>query len=63
MRNQENKVREDTEDLNKTIKDAEKKIEDYKQLPYLISNVSEILEVEKDTPEENDLAVVIKTTN
>ena len=63
MRNQENQIREETEDVNKIIKETEKKIEDYKQLPYLISNVNEILEVEKDDPEESDLAVVVKTTN
>ena len=49
--------------MNAQIKEAQKKIEDYKQLPYLISTVNEILEVEKEDPEENDLAVVIKTSN
>lgn len=63
MKNQENQVREEIEDTNRTIKESEKKIEDFKQLPYLISTVNEILEVEKDDPEENDLAVVIKTSN
>ena len=45
------------------IEENDKKIENLKQLPYLIAAVNEILEVDKESPEEKDKAVVIKTTN
>lgn len=50
-------------ETNQYIKETEKKIENLKQLPYLVSTVNEVLEVDKDSPEEKDRAVVIKTSN
>ena len=63
MKSQETQVQQKINEAQQDIQDCDKKIENLKQLPYLIAAVNEVLEVEKDSPEESDKAVVIKTTN
>lgn len=63
MKSQEAQVQQKINETQLDIQDCDKKIENLKQLPYLIAAVNEVLEVDKESPEESDKAVVIKTTN
>ena len=44
MKNQENQVKHEIMQYDQNIKDNNKKIQDFKQLPYLVATISEILE-------------------
>lgn len=50
MNNEMSRVKRECTTLQKEIKDNNDKIQRYKQLPYLVSNIMEILELE---PEED----------
>lgn len=65
MNNEENQIKHETYQLETSIQDNKKKLEDFKQLPYLVSNINEIID-NKDDPlkEENDspYSAIIKTS-
>ncbi|EGR28273.1 26S proteasome protein, macropain, putative [Ichthyophthirius multifiliis] len=58
MRNQENRLKSDITKSKKQIKDNQEKIKLNKQMPYLISNVVEILDIEPEEGEDQDTAAL-----
>lgn len=65
MNNEENQIKHDCLQLETTIGENKKKLEDFKQLPYLVSNINEIIDCKDDEmQEENDspYAAIIKTS-
>ena len=55
LRQEENQLSQELRNLNLDIEDHKKKIEDQKVLPYLVSNVVEIVETTRE-PEEGEPA-------
>jgi len=63
MNNEENQVKHECYQLESTIKDNKKKLEQFKQLPYLVSNINEIIKNEEKEDElDSDYSCIIKTS-
>lgn len=58
MKKELNRVKSDTTKANKNINDNKQKIKLNKQLPYLVSNIVEILDIEPEEGEDEDTATV-----
>jgi len=58
MKKEQNRVKSDTSKANKNINDNKAKIKMNKQLPYLVSNIVEILDIEPEEGEDEDTATV-----
>lgn len=54
MKSESTRIGHEKEDMDKKIKDNQEKIKMNKQLPYLVANVIEILDLEGDENEEED---------
>ena len=65
-----NKIHHDSKKVDEALKDNRAKIKQNKQLPWLVSNVVEILDIEPENEDENqdpeekpeDKCVVVKTS-
>lgn len=58
MKKELNRIKSDTNKMNKNINDNKSKIKMNKQLPYLVSNIVEILDIEPEEGEDEDTATV-----
>ncbi|KAL4508376.1 hypothetical protein ABPG72_003680 [Tetrahymena utriculariae] len=58
MKKELNRIKSDTNKTNKLINDNKSKIKMNKQLPYLVSNIVEILDIEPEEGEDEDTATV-----
>lgn len=63
MRKEADRVKRDTTKTTKTINENKQKIKLNKQLPYLVANIVEILDIEPEEGEDEDNAAVDINSN